>query len=270
MIKKILLKNNKFSHVLRYFKTHNLGRRNYFSYSKITNVTPWNIKKYLKRKAFYSQFIKKDDLCFDIGANLGEHIQYFLCSGANVIAVEPQGRCLTILNQRYGKDKKLKIVGKAVGEEKKKKEFYLCDEISTLSTFSDKWKTEGRFSTKYHWSKNQKVEMITLDQLILEFGKPKFCKIDVEGYELNVLKGLTTKIPYLSFEFTREFFEDAKKCINYLMSLGNVKFNFVAINPFEFFLSNWVLPELLYNAIDSIDNEFLNGDIYAKMSDCQE
>jgi len=266
MIKQILLRNHQINSVLKYFKTHNLGKRHFFSFFKIMDYAPWNIKKVIKRKAFYSYFIQKNDLCFDIGANIGNHIHYYLCAGAKVIAVEPQRRCLKILNQRYGNNKKVKVVEKAIGEEKKENYLYVCDEISTLSTFSDKWKTEGRYSTKVHWSKTRKVDMITLDHLIREFGNPKFCKIDVEGYELNVLKGLTKKIPYLSFEFTREFFEDAKKCINRILSLGSATFNLVAINPFRFFFSKWVTPDLLYDAINSIDEELLHGDIYVKIS----
>jgi hypothetical protein len=44
------------------------------------------------------------------------------------------------------------------------------------------------------------VETITLEQMISTYGRPFYIKIDVEGYELNVLKGLQTAVPYLSFE----------------------------------------------------------------------
>ena len=42
----------------------------------------------------------------------------------------------------------------------------------------------------------------TLDKLIEQYEVPSFIKIDVEGYELEVLKGLTRLVPALSFEFT--------------------------------------------------------------------
>ena len=35
-----------------------------------------------------------------------------------------------------------------------------------------------------------------------EFGKPAFCKIDVEGYEYKVIKGLSEPLNTVSFEFT--------------------------------------------------------------------
>jgi len=44
--------------------------------------------------------------------------------------------------------------------------------------------------------------MVTLDAATIEtFGKPFYCKIDVEGWELDVLKGLSQPIPLISFEF---------------------------------------------------------------------
>ena len=55
-----------------------------------------------------------------------------------------------------------------------------------VSTFSDHW-DKGRFSNKY-WDKSIKIQTTTIDQLIKDYGKPKFIKIDVEGFELNVLK----------------------------------------------------------------------------------
>ncbi|UCF00102.1 MAG: hypothetical protein JSV82_03285, partial [Planctomycetota bacterium] len=42
-----------------------------------------------KELDFYSQLIKRDDLCFDIGANIGDKTNVFVHLGAVVVAVEP-------------------------------------------------------------------------------------------------------------------------------------------------------------------------------------
>ena len=47
-----------------------------------------------KTLQFYSPFIQRGDLCFDVGANEGFKTKSFLMLGAKVVAIEPQGVCL--------------------------------------------------------------------------------------------------------------------------------------------------------------------------------
>ena len=67
-----------------------------------------------KIMAFYSPFIKKNDLCFDIGANVGRKTDIFLKLGARVIAVEPQPECIHFLQKKYRFDTRVTLVAKAV------------------------------------------------------------------------------------------------------------------------------------------------------------
>ena len=140
----------------------------------------------------------------------------------------------------------------------------IYEEAPTISTMSNKWKNEGRFSKYYKWTTQEKASITTLDKLILSYGLPKFCKIDVEGFEESVLKGLTKPIPFISFEFTREFFDDAKKCVDYLYQLGYVKFNFSLGESKKFLFQKWIAPDELYKKIADLVDPLLWGDIYAR------
>lgn len=231
----------------------------------IVRLSPRHLFHEREMLAFYSQFMNKGDLCFDVGANVGRFTKVFLKLGAKVVCVEPQETCLQQLYQSFGNDKNVIIVGKAVGECEGYGELMICEDATTISTMSTKWKNEGRFSRDYKWTRTQdKVPITTLDALILSYGLPKFCRIDVEGFEESVLKGLTKPIPFVSFEFTTEFLDDAKKCINRLQSIGRAKFNCTLGESWKFLFSKWVAPDELYKKIAELDNKLLWGDIYAR------
>jgi len=232
-----------------------LSRKNKISQEKMIN--------------FYSQLIKKGDLCFDVGAHMGNRTEVFLKLGARVIAVEPQEKCFKYLENKFGKDPNFILIKKGLSDKEEELPLLVCEEANTISTFSDEWKT-GRFSD-YKWNKKEIVPCITLDNLIKEFGLPDFCKIDVEGLEYQVLKGLSKPIKYLSFEFTKEFFEKAKLCTNYILSLGPAQFNCDFSEKMKFIFPEWVTVEKLYEKLYEKINDNLSledyGDIYVKFCD---
>lgn len=213
---------------------------------------------------FYSIFINSGDLCFDVGANIGNRTDVFLKLGAKIVCIEPQDTCIKILNRLYGNNSNVIILNKGLAEKEGHLEIYIGEDATTISTMSEKWMKEGRFSTDYEWTRTQLVPVTTLDALINKYGLPKFCKIDVEGFEHNVLKGLSNPIPFISFEFTREFFDDAKKCINHLLSIDHAEFNCSIGESSQLLFSSWITPEELYKKIDSFEDKTLWGDIYVK------
>ncbi|MHB8206946.1 FkbM family methyltransferase [Mucilaginibacter sp.] len=167
-----------------------------------------------RKSVFYGSFVKKGDICFDVGANVGNRIMPLLEIGAVVVAVEPQDQCYKYLRRKFGD--RIALVKKGLGEAEAVKSFHLSDD-STISSFSDDWisavKKTSRFKEK-KWNKTVSVEMTTVDHVIKLYGQPSFIKIDVEGYELEVLKGLSQSINMISFEYTvPEQPERAVQCI---------------------------------------------------------
>lgn len=93
-----------------------------------------------------------------------------------------------------------------------------------------------------------------------------FCKIDVEGLEESILRGLTISISYLSFEFTREFLDETQKCLNPLSFLGKIKFNCTIRGTSKLASPIWLKPTELYSFLDKIEDKSIWGNIYAKFS----
>lgn len=218
---------------------------------------------YLRSFGFFRQFVGSNKLFFDIGANIGNRTRIFTKLGVKVISVEPQPDCANLLEKKFS-DRDVVVVRKGVGREKGEMKMSVCDSEKGLSTFSDKWKT-GRFKD-FKFDREISVSMTTLDELISKFGQPDFCKIDVEGFELEVFSGLTKKIGCVNFEFTSEFIDNAKKCIARLVLIGFKEFNFTLGEQPKFILPCWKKQDELLVEVGKqlIKNNDLWGDIYAR------
>ena len=66
-------------------------------------------------RGLYHQFAGEGDLCFDVGANLGNRVRCFRAIGCRVIAIEPQSFCLRALQSEFGGDDKVRILPVALG-----------------------------------------------------------------------------------------------------------------------------------------------------------
>ncbi len=177
-----------------------------------------------RTQRMYRQFVQDGDLVFDVGAHTGGRTAAFLALGATVVAVEPQESCVATLRKRYGQNARVEIVPHAVAEVERDGELFVCSRATTVTTMSPDW-MEGRFAD-YEWDRVQPIRTTTMDALVSRYGIPSFCKIDVEGLEYEVLRGLSTPIPALSIEFVSERLEATHRCVNRLEEIGYRRFSY--------------------------------------------
>ena len=101
----------------------------------------------------------------------------------------------------------------------------------------------------------------------LSRSTPTFCKIDVEGFEAEVLAGLSAAIPVVSFEYTPEDRGPLLACVEKLSSLGNYKFNLGPHAVWEMYWPRWLSADGICAALDKPSDAVLlkGGDVYARL-----
>lgn len=243
-----------------------LGSNLYYKFSD-----PKGYKTYQEELRFYKQLLKshssKSDLIFDVGANMGRKALIFSKLVNKVIAFEPTEKIFRFLQKRFENSNVIPL-NYALGSTVSTSDLYIVEGNEAYNTLNKKHiettvTDRGIIPNGIFNSKKVKVE--TLENFIKKFGMPKYVKIDVEGYELEVVRGLKTPVPIISFEVNLpEFLEESVQSISYLDTLSRNKYlyNFTLSN--SFIKDEFVSKE---GAIDFLINTELKYlEVYAKLN----
>lgn len=159
-------------------------------------------------------------LFFDIGANRGDATLAALPKGYDVIALEPAPRVYSTLIKNFIYNPRVTALRYAVSDKDYETvEFYECVEDG-LSTLNKDWLTKETMPYYGKAYRTTKATTITIDTLVSKYGVPDLMKIDVEGGEWNVLRGMTKRYGKIALEWTFETFDEHDKQCNYMYELG--------------------------------------------------
>jgi FkbM family methyltransferase len=217
---------------------------------------------------FYGQFVTPGSLCFDVGAHVGNRIRTFRRLGARVVAVEPQAAFIRLLHGLYGRGGDVVLLHAALGRAPGRARLFVSERAPTVTTLSRAWIDEVRKDPSFRgvrWSEGAEVEVRTLDSLIDEFGVPSFVKIDVEGFESEVLSGLSKPLPALSFEYLPAAREIALECVERLAALGDYRYNWSRGESLVLGETPWLDADGVRRFIASLTLGSGSGDIYARL-----
>jgi FkbM family methyltransferase len=186
---------------------------------------PW---RYRVMDAFYARLIRPGDLCFDLGAHVGNRVRSWRALGARVVAIEPQPALVRVLRLLYGRDPEVSIIAAAIGELEGTLPLHLNLANPTISTSCDAFIERARQAPSFRgqvWRERITVPATTIDALIRAHGVPRFIKIDIEGHEPEALRGLSQPVFALSIEFVPMTRIIAEAALDRLAQLGGYTFN---------------------------------------------
>ena len=159
-----------------------------------------SIAFYLKNK------MNKIDVLFDVGSHMGTYTDLVLRTnpGCKSFLFEPQSKIFKKIEQKYSHDENVNVFNLAISDAEQKQNLNLNKHDLTASLLDfDPKSNYLKFKALLYQTdinnmnyKTELVQTITLEKFIVDNNLEKIdlLKIDTEGNEFNVLKGLKKKI----------------------------------------------------------------------------
>ena len=217
-------------------------------------------------RRFYRETLAPGDLVFDVGAHVGTRARAMRAAGAQVVALEPQGLFARYLRMTLPRD--ITLLEAAVGGAEAMAEMSVSSRHPTVSSLETAFvDTAGDAPGFGHvdWDSRETVRLVTLDGLIARHGMPRYVKIDVEGYELEVLAGLSQAPEMVSIEYLPAFPELSHQVVDRLAELGAYRFNPVVGERSGFAWDGWRDADALRAWLDGLPADAPSGDLFARL-----
>jgi FkbM family methyltransferase len=181
-----------------------------FFFNQLVNIVDFNNKKKIKK--FFKKVFHNEIKVVDIGAHKGETINFFMNNFNinKIYSFEPNLKIFDYMKKKFN-NSKIKIFNLGVGDIEEQRELNIYTDTFS-SSYNDLDKTSSYFIRKKkisfsdYDSQKFKSKIITIDKFIQneQLDKIDILKIDTEGYEFKILKGINEKnfklIKFIYFE----------------------------------------------------------------------
>lgn len=152
--------------------------------------------------------IKKLNTIIDIGSNKGQFILLILkfFPKLKIYSFEPIKELLDKQKNIFNLRENIFFFNYGIGSKNKNLNFFITERTDSSSFL--KINTSGNYNNDYFVKEKRNIKIRNLDQILKNknLTKPILIKIDVQGYELEVLKGakqILSKVDYILLETSK-------------------------------------------------------------------
>jgi FkbM family methyltransferase len=219
--------------------------------------------------ALYRRFVPQGGLAFDVGSHVGDRVASFRRLGARVVALEPQPGPAGVIARLFEGDPRVTLLRAACGAAEGEIKLRINTANPTVSTASHAFVASAAGAEGWDgqvWDREISVPCLTLDRLVADYGVPNFAKIDVEGFEADVLEGLSQPLAALSFEFTTIQREVAFECLDRLSGLGDYGFDVALGESQSLTFGRFVDRATMTAHLAGLPHAANSGDVYAVLA----
>ena len=215
-------------------------------YQKIDDALSYLLSSVCDEKKLLKENIKKKEIVFvDIGTNVGNYVEFVnkIFKIKTLYCFEPQIDLIKNLEE-ISYVKKKYIFPFALSNTQKLKNFYQYD-IASQSSFH---KQVNNYNSLQKVRKVHKMKTSTFDKVFNKNLNIDFCKIDAQGEDFNILKGMkknlkkgNIKILKVEVCFSRMYEKTGSSYLDVLNFLHKLNYNLISISKIKY-----VKNELLF------------------------
>ena len=215
-------------------------------YQKIDDALSYLLSSVCDEKKLLKENIKKKEIVFvDIGTNVGNYVEFVnkIFKIKTLYCFEPQIDLIKNLEE-ISYVKKKYIFPFALSNTQKLKNFYQYD-IASQSSFH---KQVNNYNSLQKVRKVHKMKTSTFDKVFNKNLNIDFCKIDAQGEDFNILKGIeknlkkgNIKILKVEVCFSRMYEKTGSSYLDVLNFLHKLNYNLISISKIKY-----VKNELLF------------------------
>ena len=223
-------------------------------YQKIDDALSYLLSSVCDEKKLLKENIKKKEIVFvDIGTNVGNYVEFVnkIFKIKTLYCFEPQIDLIENLEEISYVKKKF-IYPFALSNIEKVKNFYQYD-IASQSSFH---KQVNNYNSLQKVRKIHRIKTSTFDKVFNKNLKIDFCKIDAQGEDYNILKGMKKNlkkgnIKLLKVEvcFPRMYKKTGSSYLDILNLLSKLNYNLISISKIKYAKNELLFMDAFFKKI---------------------